>query len=327
MAQPALDKFKRRGVAIKIETNEGVDATPAAATNGVLLFDGTSGTEFDKVERPTDTPYFTNTPFLVGNKRAFIEGDFELYPPLTPGAAATSSCDNEVLLLPAGMTVVKDAVAKTTRYNPISVGIKTASAYGWNVDIKKKILGARNNITGLSMAIGDRFKGKTRIQGTYDTVTNENLPAIVVPSVVPAILTSKNGTSKIVSVNGATVNLLVWAKNLGIDFGNKLVTKEYTSLKVNAVDDRLASFTYRIARTSLADFNPWAVRDAGQIITANIRQLDSNLLYSELGFRGQIENINEVDIDGDAGWELTGPCIASSAGGDEFYIEFGDTNP
>jgi hypothetical protein len=327
MAQPALDKFKRRGVAIKLEVTEGVDSIPAAATNGVLLFDGTSGTEFDKIERPVDTLYFTNNPFLVGNKRAFIEGTFELYPPLTPGAAATSSCDNEVLLLPAGMTVVKDAVAKTTRYNPISTGIKTESAYGWNVDIKKKILGARNNITGLSMTVGDRFKGKARIQGTYTTVINEALPAITVPNVVPAVLTSANGTAHIVSVNGVAVNLLVWAKNLDIDFGNKLVTKEYTSLKVNAIDDRLATFTFRIARTALADFDPWAVRDAGQIITGNIRQLDSNLLYSELGFRGQIENINEVDIDGDAGWELTGPCVASTAGGDEFYIQFGDTNP
>ena len=46
----------------------------------------------------------------------------------------------------------------------------------------------------------------------------------------------------------------------------------------------------------------------------------------KLSFRGQIEQISEVDIDGDLGWELSGPCIASSAGNDEFALEFNGNN-
>ena len=83
----------------------------------------------------------------------------------------------------------------------------------------------------------------------------------------------------------------------------------------------------RIARTALADFNPWALRDAGTLITASLKLSESDQRYSELGIRGQIEQINEVDIDGDYGWELTGRCVPSDAGGDEFYIEFGDDTP
>ena len=123
-------------------------------------------------------------------------------------------------------------------------------------------------------------------------------------------------------------DILVWAKELSIDIGSQIGTKEYTSHKSTQINDRQPTFSLRIARTALADFNPWTVRDALSIITARIRTMVTDPgLYTEIGIRGQIENINEVDIDGDLGWELTGPCIASNTGGDEMYIEFGDTTP
>jgi len=325
MAQPQLDYFKKRGVAIKIEATEGQDALPTAIANGVLLMNGSSGTEFDKRERPIDRPHFTGTPFVVGNKRAFIEGEFELYPPAAPGAAGDSGADCSVLLLPAGMTAVKDALAKTTRYNPISANIPSATAYWWHVDTHKKVLGSRNNITGLGITVGDRFKGNVRLQGAYESVAQEALPEITLPSAVPTVARADN-TETNLSVNGGA-DLLVWAKSLTVEFGNQLATKEYTSLKVNGLTDRQPTWSLRIARTALADFNPWAVRDAATPITARLRLSESDNRYSELGIRGQIDQINEVDIDGDYGWELTGPCVASDAGGDEFYIEFGDATP
>ncbi|RPE81846.1 phage tail tube protein [Vulcaniibacterium tengchongense] len=326
MAQPQLDFFKKRGVAVKLETTEGTDAGPTPALNGVLLLNGSSGTEFDKIERPVDRPHFTGTPFVVGNKRAFIEGEFELYPPPTPGAASTSSADCEVLLLPAAMTAVKDATAKTTRYNPVSAGVPSATAYWWHSGTHKRVVGARNNITGLQLAIGDRFKGNVRIQGAYTDVAEEALPAIVVPTAVPTVARADNTETTITVLPGGTP-LVVWAKSLGVDFGAQLATKEYTSHKSNGLTDRQPTWTLRIARTSLADFNPWALRDAGTLIQAALRLTEADNRYSELGIRGQIDQIGEVEIDGDYGWELTGPCIASDAGGDEFYIEFGDTTP
>ncbi len=330
MAQPDLVSFKRRGVAIALQSAEGTPATPSTSTNGVLLMNGSSGTEFDKVERPVDRPFYTNNPFVVANKRAFIEGDFELYPPAAPGnATATGNADCHVLLLPAGMAQVKNAGAKTTRYNPASSNISVATAYWWHNDIHKQVVDARNNITGLRMEIGGRFTGRVRIQGAYSSVTEDSLPTITVPSTVPPVITSANAETRITSIDsGPTVsNLLVWAKSLSIDFGNALGSKEYTSKKINAISDRLATWTLRIAKTDLSDFNPWALRDAGTLITAKITQTQANLFTSELGIRGQIDTIQEVDIDGDHGFELSGPCIASDSGGDEFYVLFTDTNP
>lgn len=51
MAQPALDFFRRRAVLLKAEVTEGTDSLPVAGTDGIRLFDGSSSTEFDKVER------------------------------------------------------------------------------------------------------------------------------------------------------------------------------------------------------------------------------------------------------------------------------------
>ena len=326
MAQPNLEPFKRRGLALALRAAANMPVVPSAAANGMLLFNGTSGTEFDKVERPIDRPHFTGQPFAVGNKRAFIEGEFELYPPVTPGAAATSDANCAVLLLPAGMTVVKDAAAKTTRYNPISANIPLSDAKWWHAGTLKQVAAARHNVSSLILAVGDRFKGNIRIQGDYETINEDALPTLTLPDTVPAIARANNTETHITLLPGGAP-LLCWAKSLSVDFANTITPKEYTSHKETGITDRAPTWTLRIAKTALADFNPWAVRDAATPITVALRLTPTNQLYSELGIRGQIESINETEIDGDYGWELSGPCVASDTGGDEFYIEFGDSTP
>lgn len=324
MAQPDLQQFKKRGLALALRTIAGVPVVPAPATNGILLFNGSSGTETDTVERAVDRPFFTGNPFAVTNKRAFIEGEFELYPPATPGAAATSNADCHALLLPAGMTTVKDADAKTTRYNPVSQQIAISDAKFWHAGTLKAVAAARHNISSLVLAIGDRFKGNIRVQGDYTNITEDALPTLVLPATVPVVATAANTTGKVKSLPGGA-DLAIWAKSLSVDFSNTLATKEFTSHKETGITDRKPTWTLRLAKTALADFNPWSLRDAGTLITAALRTTEADGRYSELGIRGQIQGVSETDIDGDYGWELTGPCVASDAGGDELYIEFGAT--
>ncbi|WP_459062121.1 hypothetical protein [Stenotrophomonas sp. PSU-St15] len=325
MAQPNLESFKRRGLALALRASASVPTVPTASADGVLLFNGSSGTEFDKIERPVDRPFLTGQPFAVGAKRAFIEGEFELFPPTKPGAAADSDAVCAPLLLPAGMTAVKDAVAKTTRYNPISANIPISDAKFWHAGTVKQIGAARHNLTNLALAVGERFKGNIRIQGDYDTIAEDALPNITTTAVVPTVARADN-TRTTITVDGGA-GLVVWAKSLSVDVGNTITSKEYTSHKESGISDRAPTWTLRLAKTALADFNPWAVRDSAGVLEVALRLTEKSKLYSELGIRGQIENINEVEIDGDYGWELTGPCVASDAGGDELYIEFGDSTP
>jgi hypothetical protein len=328
MAQPPLDQFRKRLLTLAVEAVEGVDEVPTALANAILLMNGSSGTEFDAVERPIDRPHFTNDPFVVANRRAFIEGDFELFPPATPGAAATSDAVAAPLLLPAGFTVAKDDVAKTTRYNPISSGIVSSSAYWYHTGTLIRAIGSRHNITQLGIQVGNRFMGRVRVQGRYTAMTETALPTGTLSPVVPVVASYLNSEASITV--GAGSPLTVWAKGLSVDLGNELAQKEYTDLNVNTISDRRGTWTMRIARTDLGDFNPLTVRDAGTIVTARIRTYNADNrvgLYSEIGIRGQIEQVQAVDIDGDYGFELSGRCIASDAGGDELYLLFGDNTP
>lgn len=337
MAQPELESFRRRAVLIKAETTEGVDANPLPAADGFQFFDGNATTEFDKIERAEDRPYFGGHPFGTANHRATIEGQFELYPPASPGQAANSNAYCERVLLPAGMTVVKDAGQKITRYNPISAGIPSVTAYWYHVRRLIRVLGARANISQLGIEIGQRFTGQASIMGEYAEVATQQIPAVTLPTRVPVISSKRNsecilgtidrgGTAA--SVGTPLSNLHTWAKSLKIDFGNQLGYREYTEKGVSGITDRTPTFTLRLAATDITDdFDPWFIRKEGIIMTAAYRLYDSDSktgLFSELGVRCQIESINEVDIEGDDGFEISGSCIPSSAGNDEFYIGFGE---
>lgn len=325
MAQPALEAFDRRGVTGKFEVTEGTDSVPVAGTDGILLMNGQSGTEVDVIERDVDRAFFTNNPFAVGNKRAFIEGEFELFAPTVPGVGASA---NDVILQTAGLNKVLTAGNATTtgktRYQPISTGIKSGSFYFWHVDKHIKLLGARSTISSITCAVGNRIMGQARIQGRYTTVDEQSLPAITVYSTIPKVIQHDNTETWITILPGGSP-LLVWGKELTIDLGNQLTSREYTSKQVHGITNRQGTWTLRIARTANADFNPWTLRDAGTLITAYMQLNEGTGIYTQVGFRGQIEQISMTDIDGDLGYELSGRCIASDTGGDELWIEFGDT--
>lgn len=319
MAQPALDWFRKRGLLLKAEVTEGTDSVPVAGTDGLLVQNGKCGTEFDKVERNIDRSFFTSNPFAVANKRSYIEGDIELWSPAVPG---TNSAHVKPLLLIAGMTEVLTVGTKTTRYNPISSAIGSASAYFYHVDEFIKALGARANINSLRMEIGKIFMMNFRVQGTYTTVTTASVPAITLPTTVPQVSTYANSTLTF----NAGADVTMWGKHLEVNFNNELQSKEYTSVLKHQISNRQATWSARVARADLADFNPWTIRDAGTIMTAKWKKSgELGTCTAELGIRGQIETIEMVEIDGDLGWDLSGPCVASNSGGDEFYIEFDDT--
>lgn len=340
MAQPALDFFRKRAVLIKAEVTEGTDSVPVAGTDAFRFFDGSSSTEFDPVERPQDMPHFGNTPFVVANERATIKGTFELYPPPTPGAAATSDADCAVVLLPSGMAVTKNLGAKTTLYNPISSAIPSATAYWYHTGTLIKALGVRGNISSLGIETGQRFTGQASIMGESTDVSAAAVPVVTLPTKVP-VVSSKRNSELILNtlVRGGTVStdgvplvdLHCWGRALMVDFGNKTGYSEFTEKGVSGVTDRKGTFTMRLAKTDITDdFNPWYVRKHGIVLTAAYRLYEDDTkdgLYSELGIRGQIEQITPTEFEGHYGWEITGRCLPSDAGNDEFYIGFGDDTP
>lgn len=341
MAQPDLDFFRRRAVLLKAETTEGVDAVPVAGTDGFRLFDGSSSTEVDINEMPEDKPHFGNDDFVPGMPRATIQGSFQLTPPSAPGAASTTgNAFAQRVLFPAAFAVVKDLPNKITRYNPISAAIPSLTGYWYHAGSLLKVLGARVNLSGVGIEIGQRAMGQCTITGEYEEVSASAMPSVALPTVVP-VVSSKRNSEMIIStlVRGGTpstsgvplVDLHTRAKSLRFDLGNAMGYREYTEYGASRVTDRRATFSMRLAKTDIAaDFNPHFVRDKGIFVTVAYRMWESDTkvgLYTEIGVRGKIEGISDVDIDGDAGWDITGRCIPSSTGNDELYIAFGDDTP
>ena len=328
MAQPALDYFERRMIAIKAESSEGTDAAPSTSLNTFDLLNGSSGTEFDKVERPRDRSYFTGEAFIVANKRAFVEGDFELCPPVTPGDSSTpGNAPCEVVLFPSGMARTKSSTNGTTIYAPISASIPTVTADFYHAGTLLEIVGARGNISSLMMEVGGRFTGKVKIQGVHADVDESALPTDGDYStfLAPSVITYANSVMRAYRSTAAnTLPVFLWGKMLSVDFNNELQTVQYTQKRVSGISDRNGSFTAKFARTAKADFDVHALRDAGTQVIFDFTVVDDDgTSYSRLKVRGQIEQIKDVDQDGYRFYEVTGPCIASDSGGDELAVEFG----
>ncbi len=326
MAQPALQYFRLRGLLAKVETTEGTDAEPTTADNGMIILDGSMSTAVEIYERAVDKPHLGHDAFLTGKKSATVQGTIDLVPPATPGQTSTGNSHVEALILPCAHGVTKSSGSKTTTYAPISDAVPSATMYWYHAGTLMKILGSRGVMSGLMLEVGQGFRATVALTGEYDEVEEVSMPSITVPTINPVPVRHNNSLATITSPIGGSP-LTVWAKMLSVDTGVEVDTTEYTSVRFTRQPVRRATFTMRIARTSLADFNAWGVRDSNGIVRLTLRVYEEGTegLYSELSVRGQIENVVDADVQGDRGIEITGRCIPSSAGNDEYYIRFGDT--
>jgi hypothetical protein len=329
MTQPAPTPFKSRELAIKLQVSEGLAVVPDTGTDGVMIYDGNSGTEFDEVSDSPDRAFFSGDEIGITNERCYIEGEFRLVPPAVPGHVTNGVPACRVFLLPGGMTQVLSADGVLTSYNPISSGIAVATAYWWHAGTHKQVFDSRNQISALTIEIGKRVSGKVRLQGEGQSIEDEDLPEVTKNTTLGPIASDSNTRAWITVLDGSPVPLLVHAKMLSVDFNSEIATSEFSDLKITSIDDRKASWKMRILKTSLADFNPWLVRNNNGVstfITATMRVKGTDGRYVKLKIRGQIKDIAEVDIDKKYGWDLGGPCVASTEGGDEFGVEFGNVN-
>lgn len=322
-----LERFKNRALLLKVEATEGTDAAPVAATDAFQLMDGTSGVLSDKIERTIDRPFFTHDPFVNTNIRAFIEGGFEIVPPSTI-LDGTSKASVDALLKIAGMaktfvaaTAGPPATPAILRYNPVSSGIASGTAHFFHAGTFWRLTGARANITSVAMDIGNYLKAQARIEGGCQQVEEAALPGGLDYSAFTTPIANTTETMEM-RVNGFAVD----GKSIGLDFGNSLQTIEHTEARVNRINDRKPTFTARFYRPARASLDPFALWKAGTIIPLFGTITDPVAgLQTKMNVRGQIEDVRPTDIDGDYGYEITGRCIASDTGGDEFTIEFCDT--
>lgn len=310
-----LESFASRALLLKQEVTEGTDVVPTPAVNAIQFLNGSSNISSESITRPRDRPFFTNDKKVITRIRGFIEGDIELAPVGVAGDVSPLG----VLLKIAGMAETITAATKVA-YTPVSTGVPSASAYFYQSGLLRKLLGARADISQVSMAIGDYFKARTRIEGSSAVNTEAAYPAGLVFSsfLDPAALTTETMS---LSVNG----FLVDGVALTLDFGNEIGTTEHTEARVSRLRNRKASGSLRFYRSALASLNVEALFRA-QTVVPVIGLAGIGLgagKQQKLTCLAAFDEPRETEIDGDFGYEIPFRCIATDAGNDEFKIEFG----
>lgn len=310
----ASARFKSRLFLIALQDGAGFPAEPDAATDALGLAAGKAGTECEMLEDDRDRPFFGGAPFGTHLYRAFIKGDIAIDPPTVPGENLPPA--HAVLAIGGMLPTLKTGA---TRYKPVSEGVPYATLDAWIADTFRRLRDVRAAISGLSLGIGKRLHASVQFIGFHDDVEQGVFaPDAPLPEQgVGWVSRGRNSKAQVRVANGATVPLR--AESLSIDLGAKLTPKHYTSRREIGYDDRQATFTLRVVRTELDDFDPFAARRNRQLIVATYRTTNDDS-YVELGIRGFIRGIKEVSLAGDYGWEITGPCICSDAGNDEFYL-------
>lgn len=309
-----LESFERRGLLVKTEVTENTDSTPLAAADGILLLNGSSKLEADVIERAIDRPYFGGDPFVLTKFRGSIEGDIELIGAAVAGTASPLS----TVLRMGGMAETLDAVGPPAfaRYNPVSTGIISATSYFFHAGTLKKLTGSRAAISGVKLAIGDYPKARIQIVGNATDVEETALPSIALANFqTPIPATTETMT---LTVGGFAVS----GTEFTLDFGSELGLVEHTEARLSRISDRKPTFTTTFYRPAKADLDVHALWRTHSLvpIVALVDGGAARLTRVTVGF-GQIESIEEVEIEKDYGYKLTGRCVPF-AGNDEFLIEF-----
>jgi len=313
----ALEFFTQRAVLLKQEVTEGTDALPVGATDGLLLLNGSSKVESTVIERAIDKPVFGHDPFLLSNFRGTIEGDVELIGNAAPGTAPKLA----TLLKLGGLAQTLDPVGPpiAARYNPISVAIPSGTAYFHHGGTLVKLTGCRASLSALTFAIGRAPTARVQILGdATGDVDEAALPVVDLAGFqVPVPVTEPTWA---LTINGFAVS----ATELTFDFGSDLKIIEHSEDKIALIASRKPTWSVTFYRPAKASLDPYALAKSHASV-ALVSTLDGGgagkLTRLSIG-QGQIETVEPIDADGFLAYKVSGRAIATSAGNDEFLLEF-----
>jgi hypothetical protein len=310
-----LESFEQRALLLKIEATEGVDASPAGGANAFRILNGQSGVEAEELKLERDAPYFTADPFVPVGRYGFIEGDVEVVGHATAGQASPLS---PLLRIGGNAETLVVGPPAGARYNPISTGVPSASAYFHHGGTRKKLLGARASISGFAFEIKKFPMFKVRIEGNCVEAEEAAMPTPDYSAFVDPMAIEYETLQ--LSINGFNVDGVM----LSVDYGTELKVKEHSEGRIARISDRKPSGVLRFYRPAFASLNPWtlwknltkvpifALLDNGTAA----RKIKKNLGYCQLGVP------KEIEIERDLGYEI--PFVPlPQTGNDEFVLEFG----
>lgn len=305
--------WRKKAIVAKPEGSYGVDATPTAETNAMLVVNMTIvPLEAESVGRNLDLPYLGAQGEVLTGIHSSLEFDVEMAGAGTAGAVPPYG----PLLRACGLEeTINGSPATDVTYFPISEGFESASIYT-NVDgVRHKLLGARGNV---SVIVAPRQIPyfRFRFMGLFVAAT-DTAPGVHDISAFQDPLVVSDANTPTFQIAGADRVL----ESLEVNLGNDVQPRLLVNQEAVVIADRRGSGQAVVEAGTLAEFDPYAwarsrTRVAVQMIhgtqAGHIVQLD--LPTVEIG-RPSYGNSQGI-----INYTLPLLPVPSSAGDDEFQL-------
>lgn len=308
-------------ILFKLETNYGVDITPAA-TDLVLCSVPTFGISGDKKNRNYIRDSLSSAGFSVGAKRQTISFSSELKGPNNALVPDTPSYLDQMLqaagMISAAGTIGADDCLAYTPTSDMSL-MKSATIYYWTDGIKHAMVGCRCTKASPSFSVDGHPQIDFEFSGLYAAPTDTSNPTVDISDLEympPSCLSIGMTIDSYTPVGVETITL-----DLGISTSEKKDMQSAGGLSaILNSGERAPSLNFAIDVPALSAFNPYTLWSAGT---------KSNVKWTigSKGNRVQIEcpavqwnEPREANKDGRMVYELSGLPTGSD---NEYIIRIG----
>jgi hypothetical protein len=134
---------RKTTVVAKLETTNGVDATPTGAANAMVIRNVTlNPLDIESVDRALMRAYMGSSPQLVVGQQATLDFEIEI---AGAGTSATTAPAYDCLLQACGLLGIANGTTSFD-YSPVSGGFKSVTLYTYIDGIKHAIVGAMGTV-------------------------------------------------------------------------------------------------------------------------------------------------------------------------------------
>lgn len=312
----ATDVFSLRALLHKIESQEGEDATPAPATDAILLQDGAGQINVDELERNIDQPEGGAKPYVPVRRHAVVTGDIELVGAADAGDAPPIGD----LLRSCGHTEVLGDTPDNAVYTPTLTSIPSATGYFYHGGEVIKMTGSRGRLTSLNLSINDFPRAGIELMGKVGSVDEAGMPQNISTAAfqVPLVGTEANMTITLGSFDLDGISL-------ELDPGVTLSMLYHTEATVSRQGGRAVTGTLRCYRPLRSDVNIRQMA-ASAVPTTLLVDYDTGTGAQGLWLSApkvQLGEPQRADLDGLVVWDI--PLrLLPDAGNDDYTLGFGE---
>ncbi len=304
-------KTLRKVILAKVETTAGTDATPAAATDALLV----RNWQFNPLQlnlegRQMVLPYFGNDGQMIAGKYCQFQFEIEM-----AGAGAAGSIPKYDAALQACALSATNSPGVSQVYAPVTSGEKTATFCFYQDGILHKAVYCKGDV-GIKMEAGKVPAFTFSFFGIFVAVTDV---ALVSPTL--------SGFTKPLPVNNANTTPMtldayagVFA-SLSLSAGNQMKYRNLVGAEYVVFMDRQSKGSISMEKPLIGTKDFYAIIQAGATKALSVTHgtTAGNKVTVAAG-QAQLTSASESDQDGIAMLTLGMDLLPSSAGNDEFSI-------